>query len=89
MLRCFYVPPLTLCNSRVSLFILISLFNISQINSEVHVHWKGAAEMILASCTKYLDTDGQLQSIDGDEVRDSCYCYCSLFICSRNFMKYM
>ncbi|KAH9667750.1 calcium-transporting ATPase 9 plasma membrane-type [Citrus sinensis] len=38
-----------------------------QINSEVHVHWKGAAEMILASCTKYLDTDGQLQSIDGDE----------------------
>ncbi|KAK9232639.1 hypothetical protein WN943_022887 [Citrus x changshan-huyou] len=37
------------------------------INSEVHVHWKGAAEMILASCTKYLDTDGQLQSIDGDE----------------------
>ncbi|KAH9667743.1 calcium-transporting ATPase 9 plasma membrane-type [Citrus sinensis] len=38
-----------------------------KINSEVHVHWKGAAEMILASCTKYLDTDGQLQSIDGDE----------------------
>ncbi|KAH9716135.1 calcium-transporting ATPase 10 plasma membrane-type [Citrus sinensis] len=38
-----------------------------KINSEVHVHWKGAAEMILASCTKYLDTDGHLQSIDGDE----------------------
>ncbi|ESR40992.1 calcium-transporting ATPase 9 plasma membrane-type [Citrus sinensis] len=40
---------------------------VKRINSEVHVHWKGAAEMILASCTKYLDTDGQLQSIDGDE----------------------
>ncbi|KAH9716133.1 calcium-transporting ATPase 10 plasma membrane-type [Citrus sinensis] len=40
---------------------------VKRINSEVHVHWKGAAEMILASCTKYLDTDGHLQSIDGDE----------------------
>ncbi|RWW52083.1 hypothetical protein BHE74_00041521, partial [Ensete ventricosum] len=26
--------------------------------SEVHVHWKGAAEIILASCTSWLDTDG-------------------------------
>ncbi|KAL9459926.1 hypothetical protein AB3S75_003181 [Citrus x aurantiifolia] len=40
---------------------------VKRINSEVHVHWKGAAEMILASCTKYLDTGGHLQSIDGDE----------------------
>lgn len=40
---------------------------VKQINSEVHIHWKGAAEMVLASCTKYLDTDGHLQSIDGDE----------------------
>ncbi|XP_064959077.1 calcium-transporting ATPase 5, plasma membrane-type isoform X5 [Musa acuminata AAA Group] len=26
--------------------------------SEVHVHWKGAAEIVLASCTSWLDTDG-------------------------------
>ncbi|KAM7471942.1 hypothetical protein LguiA_010125 [Lonicera macranthoides] len=35
-------------------------------DSEVHIHWKGAAEIILASCTGYLDTNGCLQSIDKD-----------------------
>ncbi|XP_065006132.1 calcium-transporting ATPase 5, plasma membrane-type-like isoform X2 [Musa acuminata AAA Group] len=29
-----------------------------QAGSEVHVHWKGAAEIVLASCTSWLDTDG-------------------------------
>ncbi|CAK9156471.1 unnamed protein product [Ilex paraguariensis] len=37
-------------------------------NLKVHIHWKGAAEIILASCTGYLDTNGCLQSIDEDKV---------------------
>ncbi|KAL3632815.1 Calcium-transporting ATPase 9, plasma membrane-type [Castilleja foliolosa] len=32
--------------------------------SKVHVHWKGAAEIILASCSQYIDVDGSLQSIE-------------------------
>ncbi|XP_014489841.1 calcium-transporting ATPase 9, plasma membrane-type [Vigna radiata var. radiata] len=32
--------------------------------SEVHIHWKGAAEIVLGACTQYLDSDGQLQSIE-------------------------
>ncbi|KAL3528503.1 hypothetical protein ACH5RR_007825 [Cinchona calisaya] len=36
-------------------------------NSEVHIHWKGAAEIILDSCTGYLDTNGCLQSIGQDK----------------------
>ncbi|CAL5439318.1 unnamed protein product [Camellia sinensis] len=37
-------------------------------DSEFLVHWKGAAEIILASCTEYLDSNGHLQSIDNDKV---------------------
>ncbi|GKV26720.1 hypothetical protein SLEP1_g35968 [Rubroshorea leprosula] len=36
-------------------------------DSVVHIHWKGAAEMMLASCTGYLDSNGCLQSIDEDK----------------------
>ncbi|GLT63018.1 hypothetical protein SLA2020_356130 [Shorea laevis] len=36
-------------------------------DSEVHIHWKGAAEMVLASCTGYLDSNGGLQSIEQDK----------------------
>lgn len=32
------------------------------------MHWKGAAEIILASCSKYIDVNGSLQSIDNDMV---------------------
>lgn len=39
-----------------------------QANSQVHIHWKGAAELVLASCTGYLDLDGCLQSFDEDKV---------------------
>ncbi|XP_047342748.1 calcium-transporting ATPase 9, plasma membrane-type-like [Impatiens glandulifera] len=39
-----------------------------QSNSEVHIHWKGAAEMVLAACTGYLDINGSLQSIDKEKA---------------------
>ncbi|KAK8525095.1 hypothetical protein V6N13_016080 [Hibiscus sabdariffa] len=36
-------------------------------DSEVHIHWKGAAEIVLASCSRYLDSNGCLQSMDEDK----------------------
>ncbi|KAG8380254.1 hypothetical protein BUALT_Bualt07G0174100 [Buddleja alternifolia] len=36
-------------------------------DSKVNVHWKGAAEIILASCSQYIDLNGSLQSIDEDK----------------------
>ncbi|KAI6689764.1 hypothetical protein NL676_026592 [Syzygium grande] len=36
-------------------------------SSDVHIHWKGAAEIVLASCTKFFDSDGHLQSIDEEK----------------------
>ncbi|KAF9604718.1 hypothetical protein IFM89_009154 [Coptis chinensis] len=37
-------------------------------NSEVHIHWKGAAEIVLASCRSYLDADGSVKPMDEDKV---------------------
>lgn len=39
-----------------------------QSNSEIHVHWKGAAEIVLASCTSYLDVDGNVVAMDEEKV---------------------
>nr|XP_011467548.1 PREDICTED: calcium-transporting ATPase 9, plasma membrane-type [Fragaria vesca subsp. vesca] len=36
-------------------------------DSKVHIHWKGAAEIVLASCTGYLDSNGCLQDITQDK----------------------
>ncbi|KAI3416712.1 FPL domain-containing protein [Psidium guajava] len=36
-------------------------------DSEVRIHWKGAAELVLASCTKYTDTSGHVVSMDEDK----------------------
>ncbi|XVF26415.1 hypothetical protein REPUB_Repub14bG0014500 [Reevesia pubescens] len=36
-------------------------------DSEVHIHWKGAAEIVLAACSGYLDSNGCLQSINEDK----------------------
>ncbi|XP_022716352.1 calcium-transporting ATPase 9, plasma membrane-type-like isoform X2 [Durio zibethinus] len=38
-----------------------------QSDSEVHIHWKGAAEIVLASCSGYLDSNGCLQSMNEDK----------------------
>ncbi|KAH9624541.1 hypothetical protein KSS87_017751 [Heliosperma pusillum] len=37
-------------------------------NSDVHIHWKGAAEMVLASCTQFLDIDGSVKSIEDEKA---------------------
>ncbi|KAG4932376.1 hypothetical protein JHK87_046378 [Glycine soja] len=33
-------------------------------DSEVHIHWKGAAEIVLACCTRYFDANDQLVEMD-------------------------
>lgn len=33
-------------------------------SEEVHVHWKGAAEMVLVSCTSYMDENDDIQPIE-------------------------
>lgn len=37
--------------------------------SEVHIHWKGAAEIVLSSCTSWLDPDGSVKPMDQDKVK--------------------
>ncbi|XP_024029814.1 calcium-transporting ATPase 9, plasma membrane-type isoform X1 [Morus notabilis] len=40
---------------------------LKQKDSKVHIHWKGAAEIVLTSCTRYLDSNGCVQSIHADK----------------------
>ncbi|OVA07520.1 Cation-transporting P-type ATPase [Macleaya cordata] len=37
-------------------------------DSQVHIHWKGAAEIVLASCASYLDADGSIKPMDENKV---------------------
>ncbi|KAI3929246.1 hypothetical protein MKX01_006482, partial [Papaver californicum] len=37
-------------------------------DSQVHIHWKGAAEIVLGSCTEYLDMGGACKKMDNDMV---------------------
>ena len=39
-----------------------------QPESQVHVHWKGAIETVLASCAWYIDATDQLVALDEDKV---------------------
>ncbi|MCL7038594.1 hypothetical protein MKW94_023467 [Papaver nudicaule] len=34
-----------------------------------HVHWKGAAEMILATCSNYYDCSGNIKTLDQDKMK--------------------
>ncbi|GKV43768.1 hypothetical protein SLEP1_g51021 [Rubroshorea leprosula] len=36
-------------------------------DNTVHVHWKGAAEMILAMCSNYYDASGVMKDLNGEE----------------------
>ncbi|KMS95136.1 hypothetical protein BVRB_012030 [Beta vulgaris subsp. vulgaris] len=38
--------------------------------NKVHVHWKGAAEMILENCSSYYDASGNLKPMDGDAKKN-------------------
>lgn len=53
---------------------LISFHFLLKGGGEVHIHWKGAAEIILDSCTAWLDTDGSKHAMTPEKV-----IYCSDF----------
>ncbi|KAL3506553.1 hypothetical protein ACH5RR_031935 [Cinchona calisaya] len=38
-------------------------------DNSIHVHWKGAAEMILAMCSHYYDLEGEVKVLDHSERR--------------------
>ncbi|ONK70582.1 uncharacterized protein A4U43_C05F35220 [Asparagus officinalis] len=37
-------------------------------DSEVHIHWKGAAEIVLASCTGWLDASGSVERMTPNQM---------------------
>ncbi|RLN33836.1 calcium-transporting ATPase 8, plasma membrane-type-like [Panicum miliaceum] len=41
-----------------------------QSDTEVHIHWKGAAEILLASCRSWLSTDGSVQPMSSGKHRE-------------------
>ncbi|PUZ71364.1 hypothetical protein GQ55_2G307800 [Panicum hallii var. hallii] len=41
-----------------------------QSDTEVHIHWKGAAEILLASCRSWLSTDGSVQPMSSSKHRE-------------------
>lgn len=38
-------------------------------DSQVHIHWKGAAEIVLASCSQYVDANDGVVPLDEDKVK--------------------
>lgn len=61
------------------------LFSLWQSDSEVHIHWKGAAELVLASCSGYLDSNGCKQPINEDKVWDYVYSHTQMH--ARKLLK--
>ncbi|XP_047170704.1 calcium-transporting ATPase 8, plasma membrane-type-like [Vigna umbellata] len=39
-----------------------------QTDSEIHIHWKGAAEIVLGCCTGYIDVNNQLVEMDEEKM---------------------
>ncbi|CAJ1941743.1 unnamed protein product [Sphenostylis stenocarpa] len=37
-------------------------------DSKIHIHWKGAAEIVLASCTRYIDLNDQWVEMDEEKM---------------------
>lgn len=40
-----------------------------QPDSEVHIYWKGAAEIVLGCCTAYLDESDNVVKMDQEKVK--------------------
>ncbi|QHO57259.1 Calcium-transporting ATPase 8, plasma membrane-type [Arachis hypogaea] len=47
---------------------LIDSLSYCAADSEVHIHWKGAAEIVLACCTRYIDANDQLVDMDEEKM---------------------
>ena len=47
-----------------------------QHDTKVHIHWKGAAEIVLASCTEYVDSNDSFQPMgEEDKVQANALLY--------------
>ncbi|OWM71611.1 hypothetical protein CDL15_Pgr005798 [Punica granatum] len=42
----------------------------SNADGPIHIHWKGAAEMVLAMCSSYYDASGVLRGLDGEGMKE-------------------
>ncbi|KAL0726682.1 hypothetical protein Bca4012_022775 [Brassica carinata] len=51
-------------------------------DSSVHVHWKGAAEIVLGSCTHYMDENESLVDMSGEKVGNS-VSLCRDIVCTK------
>ena len=59
---------------------LFQNFVLLQHDSEVRIHWKGAAEIVLASCTAFIDRNDQVLSLDEEKVCPNVYFLEVLFV---------
>ncbi|GAU35731.1 hypothetical protein TSUD_259060 [Trifolium subterraneum] len=41
---------------------------LKRVDSGVHIHWKGAAEIVLGACTQYFDSNGHVQSLEQEKT---------------------
>lgn len=54
--------------TRVTCFNILILFQHLQPGCEVRVHWKGDPQLVLSSCTKYIDAKDELAAMNDDKV---------------------
>lgn len=54
--------------TRVTCFNILILFQHLQAGCEVRVHWKGDPQLVLSSCTKYIDAKDELAAMNDDKV---------------------
>lgn len=53
-------------------FLLLFAFSVAiQPDSQVRVHWKGAAEIVLALCTRFIDANDDVKAMDEDKVAEN------------------
>lgn len=62
----------------------LSLFSydIVQPDSQVHLHWKGAAEIVLASCTTYIDENDNVVPMTEDKVCEKLFLTSTVSCCN-------
>lgn len=62
------IHSITFLCSFQDLLMLFFIFLEGGSESEVHIHWKGAAEIILDSCKSWLAADGSKHSMTPEKV---------------------
>nr|CAB3445801.1 unnamed protein product [Digitaria exilis] len=67
-----HVSPFNSEKKRAGVAVAVGAVNLFmfhlQRDSDVHVHWKGAAEIVLALCTSWIDADGSIHELTSDKA---------------------